>query len=144
MYVKVCVPLPALFELKVLPITPGPLHVPPVGLAVNVLLSPLHILKSAIAVTVGIAETVTLLVSELVHPFAFVNVYVSVWVPTPALSGSKVLPLLIPLPDHVPPAGEADNTTSASSTHTLKSLPALTVGKPITVKVKFTVAVPLA
>ena len=56
----------------------------------------------------GNGFTLTVRVAVLVHPvFGLVYEYVKVKVPTPDTAGLKVAncPLVIPVPDHVPPAG---------------------------------------
>ena len=57
------------------PVTPGPLHTPPVGVPVSVTIaSATHTTTlDALAVTAGILFIVTNAVSDPVHPFIFVT-----------------------------------------------------------------------
>ena len=69
----VCVPTPAVAGLNDVPVTPGPLNVPPAGVPVNVTAEP--ITQTAVyvpAFRIGSALTTMVVVAELEHPFASV------------------------------------------------------------------------
>jgi hypothetical protein len=77
--VIVCVPVPATLALKLVPVTPGPLYVPPAGeppLKVYVV-ELIHCCDSnPVKVTTGKELTTIEFVAELVHPLRSVKLYV--------------------------------------------------------------------
>ena len=69
----VCVPIPAVAGLNVVPLTPGPLNVPPAGVPASVTGEPLtHTAGYVPALTMGKALTVIVVVAVAEHPFASV------------------------------------------------------------------------
>ena len=68
-----CVPTPAVAGLNVVPLTPGPLNVPPAGVPVNVIADALTQSAGYVpALTTGNAFTVMVVVAVFEHPFASV------------------------------------------------------------------------
>jgi hypothetical protein len=86
-------------------------------------------------VKLQVADTVIVVEAELVHPVeGLVYVYVIVNVPPPETAGLNVFPDT-PVPVNVPPVGEPVKVIGALDTNKLEYVPALTIGKGLTVNV---------
>jgi hypothetical protein len=118
-YVTIIFPLnPA--GLNVFPLTPVPLHVPPVVPVSNEsrLIGPLFAQREAVVhAAFGPAVTVIEVVADAEQDPG--NVYVIVLEPTVATEGSNVplAPLVIPVPDQVPPAISAVRLKGVTPEH---------------------------
>jgi hypothetical protein len=92
------------------------------------------------AVIVGVVPpglTVTDVVLLFVHPFTSVTEYVIVKVPAPAVAGLKVpfAAFVIPVPLHVPPAGDPLMLKGAVLVHTAETAVIVTTERGFTVTV---------
>ena len=91
--------------IKLLPVTPLPLHVPPLGVkpVSATWLAFVQILKPLPAFAVCGLATVATIVSLFTQPFASVKVYIKSVVPTPAVDGLNEPVLVTPVPVQIPP-----------------------------------------
>ena len=119
--------------MKVLPVTPVPLNVPPVGVAFKVTAPAEEQSGEETDANCGVGVVVTEIeiVLDPVHPLPSVTVYVTTLLP---VAGLKVDPVT-PVPENVPPVGLATRVTALSVEQSAATVAIVGVGPAVIVKV---------